>query len=82
MIRYSTPIASTGVALLLIAYVLRSWGYMPDDRAYASLNLIGAALSAYASHLIGFLPFVVLESAWSLAAAAQLSVALRSPPPG
>ncbi|MBK9730250.1 MAG: hypothetical protein IPO83_03010 [Chitinophagaceae bacterium] len=35
---------------------------------YISLNLIGAAISCYASYLIQFMPFVILEGTWGAVA--------------
>ena len=39
---------------------------------YQLLNLVGAVLACIASYLIGFWPFVVLESVWTLVAALAL----------
>ena len=36
------------------------------------MNVVGGALSCYASFLIDFLPFVILEGTWSLVAFAGL----------
>lgn len=77
---FAEGIGSLGVALLLVAFVL-NLGSVVDRRSrfYQSLNAMGAALACYASWLIGFLPFVVLEGAWCLAALAAL---LRPAAPG
>ena len=62
-------IGSLGVALLLIAFALNLAKVLPaSSKAYAGLNAIGAALACWASWLIGFMPFVVLEGTWCLAA--------------
>jgi len=69
----SQIIGSIGVALLLIAFFMNSFGMMDSNsRAYQALNVIGAAVSCYASYLIGFVPFVVLEAVWCMAAAAAM----------
>ena len=66
-------IGSAGVALLLVAFFLNLFGRLRQDSvAYALLNMVGAGLSCYASFLIGFVPFVVLEGTWCLVAAAGL----------
>ncbi len=66
-------IGFTGVALLLLAFLLNLLKRMPaEGRAYAGLNFAGAALACYSSWLIGFLPFVLLEGVWALAAGAAL----------
>ncbi len=65
----SEIIGSIGVALLLIAFFMNLFGMLPSDsRAYQATNAIGAAVSCYASYLIGFAPFVVLEAIWCAAA--------------
>ncbi len=66
-------IATIGVALLLIAFFLNQFGFETRESwRYKILNAVGAGLSCYASYLIGFLPFVVLEAMWSLVAIAAL----------
>ena len=51
--------------MLLIAFFLNLFGLMSaDSRVYQSLNAVGAGISCYASYLIGFAPFVVLEGTW------------------
>ena len=42
-------------------------------------NLVGAGLACWSSYLIGFLPFVVLEGVWALAAAYALGKEALSP---
>jgi hypothetical protein len=69
----STLIASVGVALLLLAFVLNLVKLLRADTSlYLLLNFVGAALAAYASYLIDFTPFVVLEGTWALAAGVSL----------
>ncbi len=69
----SEIIGSIGVALLLIAFFMNSFGMLASDsRAYQAMNVVGAAISCYASYLIGFAPFVVLEAIWCAAATAAM----------
>jgi uncharacterized membrane protein len=69
----SEIIGSIGVALLLIAFFMNSFGMLTSDsRAYQAMNAGGAAISCYASYLIGFAPFVVLEAIWCAAAIAAM----------
>lgn len=75
---FSSLIGSLGVALLLIAFFLNLFKYVSQDsRGYILLNVLGAGLSGYASALIHFMPFVVLESVWCLVALAALLKKLR-----
>jgi hypothetical protein len=61
----SEAAGSIGVALLLIAFFLNLFGLMSSDsRMYQSMNAVGAGISCYASYLIGFAPFVILEGTW------------------
>ena len=70
----SESLGSLGVGLLLIAFFLISTGRLArQSAAYQLLNLVGATLACIASWMIGFLPFVVLEGAWALVAAAALA---------
>ncbi len=66
-------VGSVGVFLLLAAFFLNLFGFLPHtSRAYQAMNAVGAGLSCYASYLIGFFPFVVLEGTWSAVAVAAL----------
>jgi hypothetical protein len=69
----STLIGSLGVSLLLIAFFLNLFKYTSQDsRYYVILNVLGAGLSGYASALIHFVPFLILESVWCLVALGAL----------
>ena len=69
----SQVIGSIGVALLLAAFFMNSFGMLnSDSRLYQALNVVGAAVSCYASYLIGFAPLVVLEAIWCAAAVAAM----------
>lgn len=62
-------IATAGVTILLIAFFLNIAGKLSaTDKRYASLNLLGGTLSAYASWLAGIYPFVILNIIWSFTA--------------
>ena len=66
-------IGSVGVALLLAAFFLNLGGWLSSaTRRYQAMNLLGASLACYASWLVDFLPFVVLEGTWAVVAAAAL----------
>lgn len=72
-------IGSAGVALLLGAFAASSAGWTSAaSRRYQAANAVGAGLAAAASYLIGYWPFVVLESIW--AAVAVIALARRSTP--
>lgn len=68
---FATLIGSLGVALLLVAFFLNLFKLLPQDSpAYTLTNFVGAGLSCFASTLIHFLPFVILEGTWCLVALA------------
>ncbi|MGH7347835.1 MAG: CBU_0592 family membrane protein [Candidatus Rokuibacteriota bacterium] len=68
-----TMIGSLGVALLLLAFFLNLVRALPTESyPYTALNFAGASLAGYASYLIGFVPFVVLEGTWAVVAAVAL----------
>jgi hypothetical protein len=69
-VNLATVIGSVGVALLLIAFLLNLAKQLGQDSwLYLALNVVGAALAAYSSYLISFVPFVVLEGTWTLVSA-------------
>ena len=58
-----------GVTLLLLAFFLNLFGWIKkENKSYILLNFAGAALACYASVLINFLPFIILEGTWSFVA--------------
>ena len=68
-----TVIGSLGVALLLLAFFLNLVRVLTaESYPYTALNFAGAALAGFASYLIGFMPFVVLEGTWAVVAAVAL----------
>jgi hypothetical protein len=65
----SNIIGSIGVALLLIAYFMNLFKVVKQEsKLYGILNVAGAGLACYASLLIGYLPFVILEGIWAVVA--------------
>jgi len=71
--KFSDIIASLGVIILLIAFLLNlTKKIKADSRAYSLLNFIGAGLCCYASWMVKFYPFILLESVWSLVALVSL----------
>ncbi|WP_211166348.1 CBU_0592 family membrane protein [Mucilaginibacter robiniae] len=69
----SDIIASVGVIILLIGFMLNLFKKLPaDSKIYASLNFVGAAMCGYSSYLISFYPFVILEGIWAFVALVSL----------
>ncbi len=66
-------IGFAGVFILLIAFLFNLIGKMDKDGLpYILLNGVGAGLSCFASYLIHYLPFVILEGTWALVSTAAL----------
>ncbi|MGZ3945277.1 MAG: CBU_0592 family membrane protein [Mucilaginibacter sp.] len=69
----SDIIASIGVIILLIAFFLNLNKKLKADRkTYILMNLIGAGICCYASYMVKFYPFVVLEGIWAFVALISL----------
>jgi len=69
----SESIGSAGVFILLVAFVFnlanKKFG---ASMVYIVMNVTGAALACYASYLIHYIPFVVLEGVWTAVSLAAL----------
>jgi nucleoside recognition membrane protein YjiH len=60
-------VGSIGVGLVLIAYFLNIFSLIKKDgKLFYTLNIIGGGISCYASILIAFLPFIILEGIWTI----------------
>ena len=58
---------SLGVAILLLAFLLNMLKIIETDSlSYLLLNFIGAGIACFASRLIPYFPFVILEGVWAL----------------
>ena len=76
--QYSDWVGASGVSLLLIAFALNVYGIL-DRRSfiYSAMNALGAGLAAYASWLISYLPFLILEGTWCLVSVIALIAFFR-----
>lgn len=65
--KFSDIMGSLGVAILLVAFLLNMVKIIKTESLiYSLLNLIGAGIACYASYLIHYFPFVILEGSWCL----------------
>jgi hypothetical protein len=56
-----------GVAILLFAYFLNLNNKIDKSNLpYLMMNFIGAGLACFASVLMDYLPFIILEGSWTL----------------
>jgi hypothetical protein len=75
---YNDLIGTLGVTLILLTYFLNTAKLIPrNEKLYYVLNMIGGALAAYASLLISYWPFVILESVWTLVSIYGLMKTMR-----
>jgi len=59
-------IGFAGVFQILLAYVLNVIGKVEkNDLTFILLNLIGAGMACYASVLMNYMPFILLEGIWA-----------------
>ena len=71
--KLSDVIASTGVIILLIAFLLNLYKRLPaDSKTYSLLNFVGAGMCGFASYMIKFYPFIILEGIWAFVALVSL----------
>jgi len=75
---YNDIIGSIGVGLILVAYFLATEKIIQSDgKLFFVLNIIGAGLACYASLLINYWPFVILEGTWVLVSIHGLMRAMK-----
>lgn len=56
-----------GVTMLLVAYFLNLKDFIKKDSFnYPLLNVVGAGLACFASILLKYLPFIILEGCWTI----------------
>lgn len=64
---FSDWIGFIGVSILLLAFFLNIINKIKKDSiSYIVLNIIGAGIAWYASYLINYTPFIILEGCWTV----------------
>jgi hypothetical protein len=60
-------IGFTGVLIILIAYFLNLTNIISKKSIiYSLLNFVGAGIACYASVLLKYVPFIILEAIWAV----------------
>ncbi|MEK8179125.1 hypothetical protein WMW71_02120 [Flavobacterium buctense] len=73
-------IGTIGVGLILIAYFLNIFSWIKKDGVlFFVLNIIGASIACYASVLIRFWPFIILEGTWAIVSVIGLLKTIKKP---
>lgn len=66
-------IGFTGVTILLIAFLLNLLKKVTANSLfYIAMNIVGAGLACLASVMINYIPFIILEGAWTLVSVVSL----------
>jgi hypothetical protein len=62
---YNDIVGTIGVGLILLAYFCNTFGLLKNNsKLFFALNAVGGGLASYASLLIHYWPFVILEGTW------------------
>ncbi len=73
-------IGTIGVGIILMAYFLNNFSFIQrNGNFYFILNIIGASIACYASYLIDYIPFVVLEATWAIISIIGLVQNIKKP---
>lgn len=68
---YNDIIGTIGVGLILLAYFCNTFSIIPKDgKLFFMMNIAGAGLACYASVLINYVPFMILEGVWCIVSVA------------
>jgi len=71
--KLSDIIASIGVIILLVAFLLNLYRKLSaENKIYSLLNFVGAGICCLASWMVSFYPFVILEGVWAFVALVSL----------
>lgn len=75
---FNDLIGTIGVGIVLIAYFLNNFSIIErNGNLYFILNIIGASIACYASILINYIPFIVLEGSWVLLSVISLISSIK-----
>lgn len=70
---YDDIIGTIGVGMILLAYILNTFSCIKKDGGlFFVMNIMGAGLACYASVLINYVPFMILEGVWCIVSIAGL----------
>lgn len=73
-------IGTIGVGLILLAYFLNIFSWIKKEGVlFYVMNIIGASIACFASVLIGFWPFIILEGTWAIVSVIGLIKSTKKP---
>ena len=68
-----------GVSTLLLAFLLNLFNKIPNNGlVYIFLNVIGGTIACFASILLKYVPFIILEAVWTLVSIISLIKLLKN----
>ena len=77
---YNDSIGAIRVGIILLAYFLNIFSFIKKDgNFYFTLNIIGASIACFASYLIHYMPFIVLEATWAIVSIFGLFKNIKKP---
>ena len=63
---FNDLIGTIGVGIILLAYFLNMFSFIPNNgKIFYLFNIIGASIACFASYLISYIPFIILEATWA-----------------
>ncbi len=73
-------IGTIGVGLILIAYFLNIFSWIKKEGVlFYVMNIVGASIACFASVLISFWPFIILEGTWAIVSVIGLMKSIKKP---
>ena len=73
-------IGTLGVGLILLAYFLNIFSWIKKEGVlFYVMNIVGAGIACFASILIGFWPFIILEGTWAVVSVIGLLKSIKKP---
>ncbi|MFN3967292.1 CBU_0592 family membrane protein [Flavobacterium sp.] len=73
-------IGTIGVGLILLAYFLNIFSWIKKEGIlFYIMNIVGASIACFASVLISFWPFIILEGTWAIVSVIGLMKSIKKP---
>ena len=73
-------IGTIGVGVILLAYFFNIFSWIKKDGIlFYMMNIIGAGIACFASYLINYMPFVILEATWAIVSVIGLLKNIKKP---
>jgi hypothetical protein len=77
---FNDIIGTIGVGIILLAYFMNIFSLIKKDGVlFYIMNVFGASLACFASILIDYMPFVILEASWVIVSVVGLLKVIKKP---